>query len=126
VHRGAQAIYPRQVEEVAHGQAAVRDACLVQVNDEAHLVLTLRHAWRKAADRVALTHEIEAYLHQHLAAELRPDRIHIIDVMPRSFLNQTLRSELREQLLGQTWETTDAAPLFAAEVVVQDFALEAV
>jgi fatty-acyl-CoA synthase len=126
VHRGAQAIYPRQVEDVAHGQAAVRDACLVQINDEAHLAVTLRHAWRKTADRDALTREIESYLHQHLASELRPDRVHIIDVMPRSFLNQTLRSELREQLLQQTWETTQFAPLLVSNPQEQEIALETV
>ncbi len=125
VRRGQQEIYPRQVEEVAHAQACVRDACLVQVRDEAHLVVTLRHAWRKAPDRDALTQEIDSYLRQHLAPELQPDRIHIVDAIPRSFLNKMLRREVREQLLRQTQETAPSLPRLVPFRGAQELVLEA-
>jgi len=98
VRRAGQEIYPRQVEEVAHAHAAVRDACLVQVHGQAHLVVTLRHTHRHAADPVALGAEIQVWLQQHLEPRLQPDRVHVVESIPRSFLNKVLRREVREQL----------------------------
>ena len=125
VRRGDQVIYPRQVEEVAHAQAAVRDACLVQVKEEAHLVVTLRHAWRTAPDRDALTQEIDAYLRQHLAPELQPNRIHIVDAIPRSFLNKMLRREVREHLLTHLPEAVPLLPRLVPNRGAQELVLEA-
>ena len=125
VHRGGQEIYPRQVEEVAHTHAAVREACLVQVRDEAHLVVTLRHAWRKAPELEALTQEIDAYLRLHLKPELQPDQIHIVDAIPRSFLNKMLRREVREQLLTHTQEVSPLLPRLVSSRGAQELILEA-
>lgn len=123
VRRNDQDIYPRQVEEVAHAHPAVRDACLVQVANEAHLVVTLRHLWRKASDPRALTQEIDAYLHQNLAPELHPDRIHIVESIARSFLNKMLRREVREQLLRRAQDSAPMTPAPARRCTSQDVAL---
>lgn len=98
VRRRGQEIYPRQVEEVAHAHEAVRDACLVQANDEAHLVVTVRHHRRKVLDKEVLARELQRHLDSHLPPELSPDRIHVVDSIPRSFLNKMLRREVRDQL----------------------------
>ncbi len=110
VRRAGQEIYPRQVEEVAHAHAAVRDACLVQVREQAHLVVTLRHAHRRAANPAALCADIQAYLQQHLAAALLPDQVRIVEAIPRSFLNKVLRREVREQLTRSAPELPPPAP----------------
>jgi fatty-acyl-CoA synthase len=88
----------------------VRDACLVQVHEQAHLVVTLRHAHRRAANPAALCADIQAYLQQHLAAALLPDQVRIVEAIPRSFLNKVLRREVREQLTRSAPELPPPAP----------------
>lgn len=125
VRRGTQEIYPRQVEEVAHAHPAVRDACLVQVREQAHLVVTLRHAYRKMLGPEELHTDIETYLRDHLASNLQPDRVHIVETIPRSFLNKMLRREVREQLLATTPEVGVADATAASQDSVPERLLEA-
>lgn len=109
VTRRGQQIYPRQVEEVAHEHAAVREACLVEINDQAWLVVTLRHGWRHRCDDATMVQIIQDHLDQNLAIERHPDHIHIADNIPRSFLNKMLRREVRASLLQAS--STRAQPL---------------
>ncbi len=125
VRRGDQEIYPRQVEEVAHAHPAVRDACLVQVREQAYLVVTLRHAYRKTLDAEELRTDIGAYLRDHLASNLQPDCVHIVDAIPRSFLNKVLRREVREQMLARTPEHPVTGTTTASAEIPPERMLEA-
>lgn len=95
-------IYPRQIEDVAHQHPAVREACLVQVGEHAHLVVTLRAAWRSASsadDAIrSLARFFASALPEVLLRALPSNRLHVFDRMPRSFLNKLLRSQVREAL----------------------------
>lgn len=98
-------VYPREVEDAAHGHPGVREAALVQVArgdlpGEVWLVVSLREAVRANA---ALTDEDWALaLRQHLAQRVPshalPDRIWVLDALPRSPLGKVLRRQVRETL----------------------------
>ncbi|MFY3383915.1 class I adenylate-forming enzyme family protein [Paracidovorax sp. MALMAid1276] len=95
VARHGQLLNPREVEEVVHTHPAVKEACLVQHGPQAALVLSLRRRWRTGHDRPALEREVAQYLAHHLPPPLRPDAVHIVEEIPRSFLNKMLRREVR-------------------------------
>lgn len=110
VLRAGQWMHPRDVEEAAHCHAAVKEACLVQHGEQAVLVFSPRHAWRDALAGASSRAELEQELAEHLAASLppalRPDRVHLVADIPRSFLNKTLRREVRALLdvsAAPTW-----------------------
>lgn len=109
VARHGQLLNPREVEEVAHTHPAVKEACLVQHGAAAVLVLSLRRSWRTGHDGPALAHDIAQYLAHKLPQQLQPDDVHIVEEIPRSFLNKMLRREVRLMLEA-------AAPRTAAPV----------
>ena len=98
-------VYPREVEDAAHGHPGVREAALVQVArddlpGEVWLVVSLREAVRVNA---ALADQDWALvLRQHLAQRVPshalPDRIRVLDALPRSPLGKVLRRQVREAL----------------------------
>ena len=98
VMRNGHLVNPREVEEVAHTHPCVKEACLVQHRDQAVLVLSLRQRFRDGRDWRALEDEVAQYLAKELPAERQPDRVHIVDEVPRSFLNKMLRREVRQML----------------------------
>ena len=97
VRKGDQWINPREIEELSHEHAAVKEACLVQNRDETALVVSLRQSWRDR-DRLEVAHKIETHLQERLEPSLLPDQVSIIEEMPRSFLNKMLRREVRAML----------------------------
>lgn len=119
VLRAGQWIHPRDVEEAAHRHEAVKEACLVQHGEQAVLVFSPRHAWRDAlADglsRTELEHELAEFLSASLPPALCPDRVHLVSEIPRSFLNKTLRREVRALLdmsAAPTWVVArESAPV---------------
>lgn len=104
VRRGDQWIHPREVEEVAHEHAAIKEACLVQQGTRAVLAVSLRRtasASTAAATRSRhgeSTERILEHLQRHLPAHLWPDEVVIVPAIPRSFLNKVLRREVRAML----------------------------
>ena len=113
VRRHGQAIYPRQVEEVAHEHAAVRDACLVQHGEHAVLVFSPRHAWQRH-DRTELERLVRDLLHARLPRALRPDRVMSVDSIPRSVLHKVLRRSARELVERASSPSPFPAPAHAA------------
>jgi len=98
VRQGEALLNPREIEELAHRHAAVKEACLVQHGAQAALVVSLRQAWRRGHDRAALECELDGYLRALVPVEHRPARVCIVDEIPRSFLNKMLRREVRAML----------------------------
>lgn len=98
VRKGPLTIHPREVEEIAHRHPAVKEACLVQHGARSALVITLRHAWCGRGDRAALAAELAEFMRPLLPVQLQPDTVHIVDQIPRSFLNKMLRREVRAML----------------------------
>lgn len=98
-------VYPREVEDAAHGHPGVREAALVQVArgglpGEVWLVVSLREAVR--ANAALADQDWALALRQHLAQRVPshalPDRIWVLDALPRSPLGKVLRRQVRETL----------------------------
>ncbi|MET0091864.1 MAG: hypothetical protein ABW068_17945, partial [Candidatus Thiodiazotropha sp.] len=97
VRKGDQWINPRGVEELIHHHPAVKEACLVQNGERTALAVSLRQHWRNR-DREKTTQELTAFLASRLPAESQPDKVTLMDELPRSFLNKILRREIRAPL----------------------------
>ncbi|MEW8626355.1 MAG: AMP-binding protein [Candidatus Thiodiazotropha sp.] len=99
VSRQGRVIYPRLVEETAHDHPAVKEASLVQVQNQAILAVSLRRAWRWAAPpKSGWPAELMTHLRQHLPEESLPDRIVVFEELPRSSLSKVLRRDVRTAL----------------------------
>ena len=98
VRKGGLTIHPREVEEAVHRHPAVKEASLVQHGNCAALVVSLRHASRDRGNHGDLARELTDFLRPLLPPELLPDTVHIVDQIPRSFLNKMLRREVRAML----------------------------
>ena len=88
-------VYPREVEEVMHTHPAIKLVVLIQNQDAAVLVVSLRHAFRKGADHSALSSDLLAYARAKLPPHWVPDSVEIMQELPVSFLNKILRREVR-------------------------------
>jgi fatty-acyl-CoA synthase len=108
VRRGDHWIHPRDVEEIAHEHAAIKEACLVQQGTRAVLAVSLRRAAPAStataaqAQHAQSTEDILAHVQRHLPAHLWPDEVTIVPAIPRSFLNKVLRREVRAMLDAQS------------------------
>lgn len=94
-------IYPRIVEDRAHESRHVKEAALVQARGQIWLCLSLRRESR------GLPHaQIEHEVSEHLAATLPtwqcPERLLIMDDLPRSFLAKLLHREVRDKIENGT------------------------
>jgi fatty-acyl-CoA synthase len=88
-------LYPRIVEDRAHECRHVKEAALVQARGQVWLCVSLRRASRGLDPA-----QVERDLNEHLAATLpewqRPDRLLVVDALPRSFLAKLLHREVRD------------------------------
>lgn len=88
-------IYPRMVEDRVHECRHIKEAALVRARGQVWLCVSLRRASRERDPA-----EIEAEVMRHLAATLpdwqRPERMLILDELPRSFLAKLLHREVRD------------------------------
>ena len=117
VLRGGELLNPREVEETAHTHPAVKEACFVQHGEGAVLVLSLRQSWRKTHDWQTLEADVAQYLAGKLPAHQQPDRIRVVEEIPRSFLNKMLRREVRWMLEAESHAAEGGAytaPAFAS------------
>lgn len=98
-------VYPREVEDAAHRHPGVREAALVQVvrgglPGEVWLVVSLREA--VLANAAMAAQDWALALRQHLEPlvppHARPDRIWVMDALPRSPLGKVLRRQVRDML----------------------------
>ncbi|WP_019122982.1 class I adenylate-forming enzyme family protein [Brevibacillus massiliensis] len=92
---GGANIYPREVEEVLNLHPAVKETCVFGIPDEkwgeavcAHVVLREGQA--------ASEQELIELCKSHLASFKKPQRIHIVDSLPKSTYGKILRKEIRE------------------------------
>lgn len=97
VRVNGRAVYPREVEEVAHRHPQVKEAVFVQVAGRAVLAAS---RWRRFAERdpAEFERELAAFLERSLPAGLRPERVHWFEELPRSVLAKVLRREVRARL----------------------------
>ncbi|MCI0447303.1 long-chain fatty acid--CoA ligase, partial [bacterium] len=98
IQRENRTTYPRLVEEAVHDHPAVKEACLVKPNDSSEIILfvSLRHQWRIPQRRWNLTEEISNFLCDKIPEWQMPDKIILLDELPRSFLQKILRKDLRQ------------------------------
>ena len=98
IHRENRTIYPRLVEEAVHDHPAVKEACLVKPDDSSEMILfvSLREQWRTPQRRWNLTQEISNFLCDKVQDWQMPDKIILLDELPRSFLQKVLRKDLRQ------------------------------
>lgn len=97
VERPQGRIYPRLIEERAHECAYVKEAALVEIGGSTHLCISKRHASRGVDDAV-VRDALLAQLTAVLPAWQVPDRIVVLDELPRSFLAKLLHREIRSAL----------------------------
>jgi fatty-acyl-CoA synthase len=102
IQRENRITYPRLVEEAVHDHPAVKEASLVKPNDSSEIILfvSLRDQWRTPQRRWNLTEEISNFLCDKVQEWQMPDKIILLDELPRSFLQKVLRKDLRE-LIGK-------------------------
>jgi fatty-acyl-CoA synthase len=76
----------------------VKEACLVKPDDTSEIVLfvSLREQWRTPQRRWNLTEEISNFLCDKVQDWQLPDKIILLDELPRSFLQKILRKDLRQ------------------------------
>ena len=90
-------IYPRLVEERAHECAHVKEAALVEVRNRTCLCVSRRRRSR-SLDASAIERELRAHLAATLPAWQQPERVVVMDELPRSFLAKLLHREVRALL----------------------------
>ena len=100
VRRQGAVIYPRLIEEVIHDHPAVKEASLVQVGEEAVMAVSLRRSFRGRETRESTAAALLEFLRRHVRPEELPDRIEILEELPRSYLAKVLRREVRAALSG--------------------------
>ncbi len=102
LRRGDKLIYPRTIEEVAHEHPSVKEACLVSHGPELVMCVSLRRAARgEQGDPIAEESagaELMSFLSERLEPWQLPDRVRVLEELPRSYLRKVLRREIREML----------------------------
>ena len=88
-------LYPRLVEDRAHECRHVKEAALVQARGQVWLCVSLRHASR-GLDHAQIEQDLRARLDHTLPDWQRPDRVLILEELPRSFLAKLLHREVRD------------------------------
>lgn len=88
-------LYPRIVEDRAHECRHVKEAALVQARGQVWLCVSLRRASR-GLDPAQIERDLRERLDTTLPDWQRPDRLLIVDELPRSFLAKLLHREVRD------------------------------
>ncbi|MDQ6830282.1 MAG: fatty acid--CoA ligase family protein, partial [Gemmatimonadota bacterium] len=107
LRRGDRLIYPRTIEEVAHDHPSVKEACLVGQGTALVMCISLRRAARidsgdsAAADAAGA--EMMAFLAERIEPWQMPDRVRVLEELPRSYLRKVLRREIREMLAREAY-----------------------
>jgi len=101
-------IHPRIVEDRAHESPHVKEAALVFARRQVWLCVSLRRASR-VLDHATIEAEIRAHLAEVLPDWQRPERLLIVDELPRSFLAKLLHREVRDGIEHGTLVADDTA-----------------
>lgn len=101
-------LYPRLVEDRVHESRHVKEAAVVFARRQVWLCVSLRRTSR-ALDHAMIEAEIRAHLAEHLPGWQRPERLLIVDELPRSFLAKLLHREVRDGIEHGTLGAGDDA-----------------
>jgi long-chain acyl-CoA synthetase len=93
--RGGLNVYPREVEEVLYGHAAVAEAAVIGVPDERCGEEIKAVIARRAGYETATAEDIVAYCKAHLAAYKCPRLVEFRDALPKGPTGKILKRELR-------------------------------
>ncbi len=93
--RQGETVYPRQIEEVIHTHPAVKEATVIEVNNQFILCASMRQAF-KNQNWENISIELENLLSATMKPYQIPEKIFIVDELPRSFLGKVLRREIRD------------------------------
>lgn len=94
---GGENVYPTEVENVLYSHPAVLEAAVVGLPDE---------KWGEAVTAVVVTkpgkeitlEEVRAFVSERLARYKVPQRLHVLDTLPRNPTGKVLKVQLREEL----------------------------
>jgi long-chain acyl-CoA synthetase len=98
VRRHGELVAPRAVETTLVRHAAVTEAAVITDDEGALLLAAVVTAKRS---RVAVD-ELVAHCHAHLSPASVPDRIEVLDELPRDVVGQLDRDALRRKLTGRS------------------------
>ncbi len=108
IRRHGHVTYPRLVEEVIHDHPAIKETAYVQVGDLAIMAVSLRRAYRHHLAEAAFPQELQTWLTPRVPAVDLPDRLVLMEELPRSALAKVLRREVR-QMLSQSFSRPEVA-----------------
>ncbi len=100
LRRSGKAVYPRFLEEVAHGHPGVKETAYVQVHDRLVLAVSPRAAFRNGPP-AAFEEDLLEFLTERVSAGDLPDELVVFDELPRSVLTKVLRREVRDVLAAR-------------------------
>jgi fatty-acyl-CoA synthase len=95
---GGENVYPTEVEKVLYGHPAVLEATVIGLPDE---------KWGEAVTAVVVTkpgaeitlEEVRAFVSERLARYKVPQRLYVLETLPRNPTGKVLKVELRKQLM---------------------------
>jgi len=104
--RNNQTIFPRMVEEIVHRCPVVKEAILIEVNDNLVLNISIRFCFREH-NKSELVDMLRTYLAGELEASEVPEIILIQNELPRSFLGKLIRTQIRQSILESDKSTRE-------------------
>jgi long-chain acyl-CoA synthetase len=96
IKRGGEMVAPEEVENVIHAYDGVAECAVIGLPDE---------TWGEVVAAVVVLEQeatvtedsVKAVCREHLAGFKRPERVIVVDVLPRNALGKVLKRELRER-----------------------------
>jgi long-chain acyl-CoA synthetase len=100
INAGGYKVWPREVEDVLYGHAAVREAAVVGIPDEYRGETVKAFVCLKEGQSVGAD-ELIAFCKERMAAYKYPRQIEFLDELPKTASGKVLRRELRAKEVGQ-------------------------
>jgi long-chain acyl-CoA synthetase len=99
IKRGGEMVAPEEVENLIHGYDGVAECAVIGLPDD---------TWGEQVVAIVVTEagadvteeSVKAICQEHLARFKRPERVLIVDYLPRNSLGKVLKRELREKFAG--------------------------
>ena len=96
IKRGGEMVAPEEVENIIHAHVGVAECAVIGVPDETWgeqvVALVVLEPDAKATEE-----SVHAACREHLARFKRPERVILVDALPRNALGKVLKRELRER-----------------------------
>jgi len=94
---GGENVYPAEVESVLFGHPAVAEVAVIGLPDVRWGEAVTAVVAAKPGESVTLE-ELREYAASHLARFKLPQRLHLVEVLPRNPTGKVLKYQLREDL----------------------------